>query len=67
MNKNMQIEGAMKQITYACGCICQFPIVGNFSELKEWHIISCYTHAKNIRGMEQKAELDFQRLMGERV
>ena len=61
-------KSAMKQVIYSCGCICQFPLLGNYAETREWHIIlSCQKHtADNICEFEQKAELDFQRLLGER-
>lgn len=64
----LEIAGAMKQICYKCGCMAQFPIVGEFSSMKEWHIFRvCSKHnPEDISIMEMKAELDFQTLIGER-
>ena len=33
------------EVRFACGCICQYPLIGEHADLKDWHCIPCFTHA----------------------
>lgn len=46
-----------KVVALQCGCLAEYPILGEFSELKEWHVLhTCLEHHGRIRTIEIVAE-----------
>lgn len=50
-----------KLVTFACGCICEYPLEGEFAKLKDWHIFACKKHTEDRRGLAQRAEIVWAR------
>lgn len=59
------VSQCANKIVYSCGCICEFQLVGLFAEMKEWHIITCFSHCNNVPIMERRADSDWERITSE--
>lgn len=61
------VASVKRVVTYACGCVCEYPIKGEFAGLG-WHIFPCRMHAGESSSetpdgrsiMEQRAEDDWR-------
>ncbi len=51
----------VKVVTFSCGCICEYPIEGQFAELGDWHITPCKKHTEERLSMAQRADVVWQR------
>lgn len=52
-----------KQVAFECGCLVEFPVLGNFSEREEWHVIPCREHTQERPGVEAVAETEWNRIV----
>ncbi len=50
----------VKVVAFSCGCICEYPIEGQFAEMRDWHITSCKKHTEERLSMAQRAEMVWQ-------
>lgn len=53
---NLQVSKISSTVVFNCGCICELPYVGMFSEMKEWHVIACRNHTDNRKLIGNLAE-----------
>lgn len=51
----------LKVVNFSCGCMAEYPILGEFSDKQEWHIVSaCREHRGDIKQIERTSEETFQ-------
>lgn len=59
------VSQCSNRIVYSCGCICEFQLIGQFAKQKEWHIVACFEHCKDIPALERQADSDWERITSE--
>lgn len=47
--------GIKKVVTFKCGCIVEYPLLGHFFELKDWHVIPCFNHTESREELAKAA------------
>lgn len=50
---------ASKKVTYVCGCIVEYPLIGNFAGMG-WHSIPCPKHGVLRGTVDQPGELELR-------
>lgn len=62
---HITVSQCSNRIVYSCGCICEFQLIGQFAKQKEWHIVACFEHCKDVRAVEKQADSDWERITSE--
>ena len=53
---NVKVSKISSTVVFSCGCICELPYVGMFSDMNEWHVIACPQHTDTRKLIGNLAE-----------
>lgn len=55
---NAKVASVTKRVVFECGCISEFPLVGQFTDLG-WHVVPCAPCARaRVNGKIAEGELE---------